>query len=218
LNGRKSVKSITLPNNRNVIILAATLSNKDLGTQANLSPVFNVAGIYNDGMTFSQDGGLDGGGAAYSANLLNDETGAASIVVNGTQFNLGLPNTTDAVYGTGKPIPLPSDRFTKLHILATGVQGNQTAQQIVVTYADGTTSTLTQSFSDWFTSQSFSGEDLAVKMPYRDNTDGSKDQQTFSLYAYTLNLNPTKAVRSLILPANRDVVILAITLTKASLF
>jgi len=82
----------------------------------------------------------------------------------------------------------------------------------------GTTSQYTQSYSDWLSPSSNANEAKAVAMSYRDTSGGTEDNRQFNLYAYTLNLNPTKAVRSLILPANCDVVSLAITLTKASLF
>jgi hypothetical protein len=216
LNSLKSVKSVTLPNNRNVVILAATLSTKSLGTQVDLSSAFNAAGIYTDGTAFPSDGGLDAGGAAYSANLLNDVAGSSHIVADGVEFNLGAPNTTDAAYGTGKSIKLPAGHFTKLHILATGVQGSQTAQPIVVTYTDGSTSTLTQSFSDWFSPQNFSGENVAVKMAYRNLSDGSQNNQAFNLYEYTLKLNSGKIVKTLELPSNRNVVTLGISLTSDS--
>ena len=63
-------KSLTLPNNRAVVVLAATLSLQTFGAETNLAGVFNATGIYTDGSSFSADGGLDAGGAAYSANLL----------------------------------------------------------------------------------------------------------------------------------------------------
>ena len=42
-------------------------------------------------------------------------------------------------------------------MLATGVHGNQANQTFVVTYTDGTTSSITQSLSDWFTPQNYRG-------------------------------------------------------------
>ena len=47
-------------------------------------------------------------------------------------------------------------------LLATGVNGNQPDQTFVVTYVDGSTTTITQSLSDWFTPQSYPGEAVAV--------------------------------------------------------
>lgn len=215
LDNHKIVKSLTLPNNRDIVILAATLTQEELGTQLDLSSAFNATGIYPDGTSFPADGGIDGGGAAYSAQLLGDLSGATNVVANGVQFAVEPANQPDVVYGAGKSIKVPLGRFTTLNLLGTGVQGNQTAQTITVTYIDGSVSHLTQSFSDWFSPQGFPGESIATTMPYRDLNDGSQDAQKFNLYEYTLHLDSNKIVKSIQLPDNRDVVVLGITLGRA---
>jgi hypothetical protein len=213
LNRNKQVKSVTLPANRNVVILAATLTRQTLGTQVNLASAYNATGIYIDGTIFPADGGIDGDGAAYSANLLGDRSGPSNLVVNTQNFDLGVANVPNAVYGAGQAIPLPKGHFSTLHILGTGVQGSQTGQTVVVTYTDGTKSTFMQSFSDWFSPQQFPRESEAVKMAYRDYNDGSQDDQTFNLYEYTFALDPFKTVQSLELPNNRFVAAVAVTLS-----
>ena len=212
LDPTRTLKSFTLPNNRALIILAATLVTEQLGTQANLTAAFNATGIYTDGTTFAGDGGIDTGGAAYSANLLGDANGTSTLVVHDHKFNVAAANQPNVVFGNGQKIPLPAGTFNELHLLGTGLQGNQTAQTVLVHYTDGSTSTFTQSFSDWFTPQGFPNESVAVQMPYRDFNDGSQDQQNFNLYEYTLQINPSKTVASVELPQNRFVVVLGITL------
>jgi len=54
-----------------------------------------------------------------------------------------------------------------------------------------------------------------VSMPYRVGGRGSKDSNTFYGYAYSFDLDNKKTVRSITLPSNRDVLILAITLVPA---
>lgn len=213
LHPSKVVSSLTLPNNRAVIILAATLANIELGTQADLYTFFNTAGIVTDGTTFPADGGLDGGGAAFSANLLGDQTGPSSLVVHGKRFQLARPNKPNAIYGTGQQIALPEGHYNTLHLVGTGVQGNQTAQPIVVTYSDGSTTKFVQNFSDWFTPQGYERESVAVKMPYRDFNDGSQDDQNFNVYEYSFPLDSRKSVKSVQLPQNRYVLALAITVS-----
>jgi hypothetical protein len=208
----KIAKSFTLPKNRNVLILAATLAYQPLGTQVNLAGAFNAEGIYTDGTTFAGDGGLDAGGAAFSGNVLGDASGPSSLVVDTVKFNLAKANQLNAVYGAGQQIALPQHRYTSLRILGTGVQGDQADQTVTVTYTDGTTSKITQSFSDWYTPQNFARENEAVKMPYRDFNDGSEDNQNFNLYQYVLPLDPGKTVKSVALPQNRYVVAVAMTL------
>jgi hypothetical protein len=205
----------------NVAVSAAT-GTGGTGTPVSLSSAYNVAGIYNDKITFSATGGLDGGGAAYSSNLLTPNR-----ILNGVQFNFGPASTSnctstcilDAVTGetaapfNGGPITLPAGQFATLQLLATGIQGNQTAQTVSVTYTDSTTSSFTQNFSDWFSPQKNAGELEAVAMAYRDSSNGSPDNRPFNLYGYSFALNSTKTVKSFTLPNNRNVVVLAATLT-----
>jgi hypothetical protein len=210
----KTVKSILLPNNRAVIVFAATLTKQDLGAQVDLASAFNVSGIYTDGTTFPADGGLDTGGAAYSANLLEDQAGSSSVIVNGRKFNIGSPNAPDAVFGSGQEIPLIEGHYTQLHLLGTGVQGAQTSQSVIVTYTDGTTSQFTQSFSDWFSPGYYPGETRAARMAYRDYSDGTRNSGPFNLYEYTFSLDSRKTVKEVELPQNRFVLALAITLAQ----
>ena len=212
LGGSKIVRSLTLPTNRSVVVLAATLTGQNLGQPVTLSTAFDAVGIYTDGSTFTSDGGLDGGGTAYSANLLGDASGPSTLVVNGDQFTLAAPNANNAVYGAGTPIPLPAGRFNALHILGTGVEGSQTAQTVIVRYTDGSVSTFTQSFSDWFSPQHFPREAEGVQMAYRNASNGTEGNGPLNLYEYTFPINPNKTVQSLMLPANRHVLALAVTL------
>jgi hypothetical protein len=210
LNSSKTVSSITLPATRNVVVLAMTLIPGTGGggtpAQANLSGAFGREGIVTDGTTFT-DGGLDGGGSSYSANLLG-----STVNFGGATFNLGAANTPNAVSSAAQTITLPSGQFSSLRMLATGVDGNQASQSFVVHFSDGTSSTFTQSISDWFTPQSFAGESTAVTMNHRNNSDGTADNRTFLLYGYSFSLNNSKTVSSITLPNNANVEVLAITL------
>jgi hypothetical protein len=177
------------------------------GTQVDLSVAYNVYGIYRNGTTYTT-GGLDGGGYSYSAKLLTPDRAP-----NGILFKFGPANEPDAVSGTGQPIALPAGQFTELQLLATGVEGAQTAQVITVNYTDGTSAEFTRSFSDWFVPGNYPGETEAVAMAYRNVSNGTQDDRTFNLYGYSLHLDKTKTVQSFTLPNNRDLVVLAVTLT-----
>lgn len=182
---------------------------KGLGTPVDLSSVFNVYGIYTDGTSYTT-GGLDGVGYSYSANLLT-----SSRVFDGVLFDLGPANDLDAIGTNGAIVTVPQGNYSALMLLASGVEGSQQSQHFTVTYTDGSTSPITQSFSDWFTPSNFPGESEGVAMQYRDYENGTKDNRTFNLYAYRLAVNPAKVVASITLPDNRDVVILAATLLPA---
>ena len=167
-----------------------------------LASAYNVDGIANAG-TPVPGSGLDGGGNAYAEALLG-----TSLTWAGSTFTFGGAETADAVSST--TITLPAGSYAALNILATGVQGNQVNQSFVVTYSDGTTSTFTQSLSDWFTPQNYAGEAEALQMPYRLYSNGTLDNRPFYLYGYSFALNSAKSVQSLTLPNNRDVVVLAV--------
>jgi hypothetical protein len=178
------------------------------GTAVSLSSSFNVSyGIVTDGSTFTSTNGLDGQGYAYSSSSIG-----STITWNNTTFTLGSVNASDAVKGAGQAVSLTSGQYSYLRMLATAVNGNQASQSFVVTYSDGTTSTFTQSISDWCTPQSYSGESKAVTMTYRDKYDGTKPSTANNLYGYSFSLTNTKTVSSIKLPNNSNVRVLAITL------
>jgi hypothetical protein len=176
-----------------------------------LSSDYNVTGIYDDDTKFAEAASLDGGGYSLSEQLLGAEQ-----VGDGVIFKLGPANRPDAV--TDKTIALPAGKFTNLKVLGLAVNGAQRSQTFAVTYADGTSSTFTQSLSDWARSRNFAGESVAISMPYRLTSDGSKDGgRTFYGYAYAFPLDTDKEVRSISLPSNRDVLVFAMTLEPAKL-
>lgn len=188
------------------LAVSAGVGTTGTGTQVDLASDFNTNGIYTDGSKYTT-GGLDGAGYSYSENLLT-----TSRVYNGTLFTLGAANVADAVSGTGQSVVLPAGKFAGLMLLATGIEGGQTGETLTVTYTDGTSKTYTQSFSDWYTPQKFTGESEGVAMAYRNFDNGTKDKRTFNLYEYKFALNPNKVVQSLTLPNDTHVMVLAATL------
>jgi alpha-mannosidase len=176
------------------------------GTVAvDLAPAYNATGIYEDGSTFDEVSSLDGGGFAFPAQPLG-----SSLEWDGVLFRLGPANAPDVV--TSRMVALPAGKFAGLKMLATGVDGSQKSQAFTVAYADGTSSTFTQSLSDWYSSASFTGESTAASVSYRLSGDGETDDGTFHVFGYSFDLDSSKAVRSVTLPNNRSVVILAMAL------
>jgi len=170
-----------------------------------LSSAYNVTGIYTEGSHFVPNASLDGDGFAFSEQLLGREQ-----LGDGAVFRLGPPNAPDIV--TSKTVPLPSGKFSSVRILALAVNGSQELQTFAVTYDDGTSTSITQSLSDWAYPQKFTGESIAFNLPYRLVGDGSKDTRTFFGYSYSINLDRSKTVRSISLPDNREVLVFGITL------
>ena len=172
-----------------------------------LTAAFNTTGFTKDGERLRDAAGFDGEGAVYSATLLGTTPTSKDVA-----FKLGPANAPDVVSCKGGSVNLPAGQYTSLWLLGSGVEGNQMAQTLKVTYTDGTTETFSQHFSDWFQPQGFPGESRAVKMAYRNLADGTKDGRPFYVYSYGFALDHAKTVKSLYLPNNPYVKILAISL------
>lgn len=173
-----------------------------------LSSAYNVTAIYKDGAKFATAASLDNDGSALSAEQAGAEQVGAGVV-----FKLGPANVPDAV--TGTTVTLPAGKFSSLRMLAVSLNGSQDMQTFTVSYTDGTSASFTQSLSDWSDTGKAQGESLATEMAYRISGDGTKDANPFYTHAYAFPLDPGKTVHSISLPANRDVVVLGITLVPA---
>jgi hypothetical protein len=182
-------------------------STEDAGSSSTaVTGGYNYTGIYTNGTHFPQGAGMDDDGNAYSYTELG-----ATQTWNGTTFTFGTPNVNDVWSNT--TITLPANSFSTLEILAAAVNGNQTAQTFTVNYTDGTTTTFTQSFSDWYTGPMYyPNESVAVTMAYENTYNGGERVHATYIYGYSYGINAAKTVKSLTLPANRDVVVMAVAL------
>ncbi|MDP9065332.1 MAG: chitobiase/beta-hexosaminidase C-terminal domain-containing protein, partial [Pseudomonadota bacterium] len=207
IDNTKTVKTLTLPNNRNVVVLSVVLlsgSSAPPPTSVSFSAP-NVSAIWKDGVP-PGNGGLIGSGYAISANVVG-----TSVTWAGVTFTLGAPDAPDAVSKT--TVALPAGNFAAMKILAVAGYGNHANQPFVVTYTDGSTKTFTQSVSDWFVPNNNPGETKVLSMPYCVLPNGGKRIGPQTLYGYSFAIDKTKTVKSLKLPTERLVVVLAITLT-----
>ena len=174
--------------------------------QVSLATVANIDGIFIDGKTVASSG-LDGASTSYSGNALG-----TALTWSGVPFKFGAPDTLNSV--ANRQIPLPAAKFSTLRFLATAVYGAKLSQRFTVTYTDGTSVTTPVNLSDWCYAQHYSDEATVKTMTLRDRNNGTvlHDCSSVNLYGYSLALNATKTVKSLGLPANSQVVVLAVTL------
>jgi hypothetical protein len=177
--------------------------------QVDLSSAFNRTGIVADGTRFV-GGGIDRHGHALSADQLG-----ASLTAGGVTFDLGAAGAADVVSAARQTIALPAEDAAALELLAIGVNGNQAHRTFIVTYADGTKARFTRSIGDWAARRGNAGASTGLTTDYRDISRGKEQPGRFRIYEYTLTLDPTKLVRSLTLPRDADVVVLAATLVPA---
>ena len=188
------------------------------GVAVNLASVFNAPAIVSDGTTFRLGVGDE---AALSAQSLNPvlsfnnvllDLGLPGYLYNAAHKVIGATNAPDAISAAGQTINLPGGEFRTLTLL--GTAGREAKEQkFTVTYTDGTKQKLTQSMSDWTKSQNFPGETVVTTTKYRDLTNGTVQSTPVNVYGYTFKLESKKTVRSITLPENNDVMVLAMTLS-----
>ena len=210
LDPTRTVSLLVLPNDANFELVAASLIPAQATTKMVLSSSFNQTGIYADGATFSSTGGLDGLGNALSGTLLG--TGQTW---DGNSYIIGPAGSADVVSAVGQTIALNQGEFSTLSFLATATNGSFASQTFTVTYTDGTTQTFSQGISDWHNPQGYAGETVAIRMAYRDLSNGTTSSPAsgpFNVYGYSLALNPSKTVKSITLPNQSNVKLLAIDL------
>ena len=179
---------------------------------ADLAKAFNTVGVTADGAKLAT-GGFDGEGAAYSASLLGTELKRHDV-----SFRLGpvhaANDAANVIACQGSEIALPAGNYASLWLLGAAVEGSQRGQTFTVTYTDGAKAILTQNFSDWFLPQNFPGESRALKMAYRNMAGGEKDERTFYVYSYGFPLDSAKSVKSVTLPDNANLKILAVSVAQ----
>jgi hypothetical protein len=188
------------------ISLSVGVSNTPNPIAVNLASVANVYAIFLNNVP-PTNGGFDSESWAYSANLLGPSVSAL-----GLPFYFGTPGSADAV--SSVTVPLPAGSFESLNLAGAAVNGSQPSQAFVVTYTDGSATTFTQSVSDWCGARNYPGETLALAMTYRISPGSGTSALGCNVYAYSFALNPAKTVAAITLPSNRNVVILAITLSQ----
>jgi autotransporter-associated beta strand protein len=175
-------------------------------SQVNLASSFNGGADYTDGQTFSNTGGMDGAGDAYSATAMG-----GNVTNQGTTFAFGTVNGNNVVNANGQWVALTSGKYSALTFLGAATGGTQSGT-FTVNYTDGTQQTFTQSMSNWLSGSSAAGEIVASSMPYYDQYDGTSPAYTTYLYQYTFEINAAKTVSSIALPTNTNMHILAMDL------
>jgi hypothetical protein len=190
--------------NSAVVSATYTISQSTGPTTVSLTSEANIYGIANNG-TAVTNGGLDYSGNAYSETLIG-----TSVTWNGSTFTFGAAGKADGARVV--TIPLPAGKFGTINVLGTAVNGNQPGQTFVVTYTDGSSTTITQSMSDWLTPQNYAGESIVLTMPYRLTASGAQTAGNTYLYGYSLPINSAKTVATLTPPDNWNTAIMAINL------
>ncbi|XVV16053.1 ricin-type beta-trefoil lectin domain protein [Actinoplanes sp. CA-131856] len=161
---------------------------------------YDTVGVTDDGD--SKAGKYDGGGLSLSAQAL-----AAAGIAPGKTFEHGgltytwpdaQPGTPNVIDTRGQAV-LVSGQDAELGFIGSGTSGALEGTGTIL-YTDGTTQPYGLSFADWWNvSYAPQGSDVAVKLPYINNSEGRTDQPV-NLFATTVPLKAGKTVQAVILP------------------
>lgn len=113
----------------------------------------------------------------------------------------------------GEKIYLPEGRYSYIYFLGSSEHGSF-RMPVTFEYSDGSRQTDDSGFSDWCQGPQL-GEKIACKMPYRYDSNGSRQSITCYLFMQTLKLAPKKELITILLPRKNTMHIFAITLRKS---
>ncbi len=198
----KTVASVKLPGSRDVVILGIGLGS--VNGVNNLAGYYNVYGIASSGNA-PVSGGFDNDGNSYNSGLLG-----TSLSYQSHTFSLGAANALDA--SSNNTVTVPAGQNGQLFLLGAAVNGAQGNQTVTAYYTDGSNTTFTQNFSDWVSSQKYSGETVVTTTANRIGPGGVVNNTAVNVYGYTFTLNSGKTLSSLKLPSNRNVAFIAMGL------
>ena len=182
-----------------------------MAPQVNLTSSFNSYGIGQDGEP-AINGGFDGGGYSFSGTLLGTTQTVTTTPIGAQTFILGAAGTPNTITASGQTIALPQGNYGGIAMLAAAGNGNQGGQTITFHYTNGTSTSYTHSFSDWFTPQNYPNE-ISIPTAYRLNPQGGQDDRTFDLYEYTFPVNRALTVQSITLPSDTNIKVFSINVS-----
>lgn len=189
--------------------------------QVNLGGYAETYGIQTDG-TADLDNGYDGAGNALSYTFFGSPTGPSAQTYTSLSpaqtFYFLPPDAPDVVTAMGQTIAVPEGNYGTLSLLGDAVNGTQPNQTIQLNYTNGASTTVIQSFSDWFTPQNYPNEKAAMTMNYNLSSSGAQENagSTIDLYEYSISVNPNLTLQSITLPIDKDVKILAMNVNAAA--
>jgi len=237
----KTLESITLPNNPNVRILGAAFSDS---TAVDLS--WNAYGLVVANNQTPNSQGFDGSGNYYNANYDGSALGLQAssnssfdfmqITWGGATFDLGpAPNhysqsnnhngNNNFMQADGQTIDVVSGDFSTLLMIGAAANGSQNNQPITLTFTDGSTTTWTQSFTDWANGNGnknnsppsaaeleATNEALVATTTLVNQVGNNQSGYNRFVYGYSFDIPAGKTLESITLPSNRNVGILGMAL------
>lgn len=177
-----------------------------------LTKHFNNDGISSDANR--RDSDFDEHRQSYAAELL-PEPGLISALrgIPGLQFI--IPEKKDGaknnVAADGQKIDVLPAKFNKLYVLGATTDGAQRGElKLIYEKAENE---VELRLSDWCAPAQF-GEMQAISMSHRHNWQFADEKAQCSMWIQTIDIDPSKPLRALILPKNRKMHVFAMTLAR----
>jgi hypothetical protein len=123
------------------------------------------------------------------------------------------PNQPDFTWAAGQTIEAAGSG-TVLTLAAAAVNGSQASQQLTLNFTDGSSTTWTQSFSDWCSPQYYDNESILSTQSCRNTATGGTNDTPNYIYSYGYTLPEGKTLESITLPNNANVRILGAVLSE----
>lgn len=178
---------------------------------SSLGAAFDDVGVSDDSNPSAGD--FDGSGYSFSAQALASIGITPGATVSSGGFGFTWPDVAagqpDAVTAGGQTIDLRGTG-SRLAFLGAGNNGTQ-AGQVRIGYTDGTTSTGTITFSDWYANAAVAGDSLVATAPYWNEPPGSTlpANHPVSLYLTAVPLAAGKTVAYVTFPDNPNLHVFA---------
>jgi beta-glucosidase len=162
---------------------------------ASLTKAYNTVGVTDN--SDPSPGNFDGTGYSYSAQSLAAAGITPGSTVTSGGFSFTWPDVAvgqpDVVTTSGQVVDLSGSGY-ELAFLGAANNATETGQ-VTVGYSDGTTSTGTITFSDWYANAAVSGDSLVATAGWNEPAGSTLDpSHQVSLYSSSVQLDPDKTV------------------------
>lgn len=188
-----------------IMIFIMMLAIPSFAAQAQL----DISNLYNnDGISTAKapmSGSLDKGGYSFPSDEFPTD---GNLVANYVQFHLANPMATkNNISCKSQEVKLPKGQFTKIHVLATAVNGSF-IEEMSVKCADKTSYNIDFAISDWCVAAQYN-ELHGIDFSRRNGPSASNVKCT--IWQQTIYLKKNVKATSITLPKNPDIHIFAIT-------
>jgi alpha-mannosidase len=178
-------------------------------TPVDLTSGFNLDGIASENNW--KDGNFDNVGYAYYGEAIPD-----SITNDNLNFNLGSKKDGDmnVIKAVGQNVQLPLINANKIYFLSASTKLSVQYADVVVTYENGTTEQKRFAVSDWCQNPATSDGEISVLSNEQriSNTSGLAAPAN-NIFMNSISVDNSQKLKSITLPNNDGIKILAMTLT-----